>query len=117
MLEQSIIFQKGMGFARKPLRGHEYLEKARKKIPPNIPHPCRGLATDMPVRTDTKHTQHLPGNSPHAAALSMGFAQQGPICLGTKTLQLKSHQDSSADGTAWPCQRKSTLLFWLLPFL
>lgn len=31
MPEQSIIFRKGMGFATKPLWGHKYLEKARKK--------------------------------------------------------------------------------------
>lgn len=42
MLEQSTIFQQGMGFARKALRSHKYLEKARKNpIAPKFLFSCR----------------------------------------------------------------------------
>lgn len=53
MLEQSIIFQKGMGFAKKPLQGHEYLEKARKKFLPTSPT----LAGDWPLMCPFGQTQ------------------------------------------------------------
>lgn len=68
-----------------------------------------GLGAAVLVWTDTKHTEHLPGTAT-ASALSTGFAQQGQLCLGTKTC-CSDPWASSADGTAQPCPRKHT---WLL---